>query len=223
MIDFREKDFLVFDFDDTLVVTSEYTHRKYSMAAASIGLEPVGYSEFANPPAISPATDRNPLKRHFIALHGLQHGEPLIQAYVQLPYTPFQKKPGIISASYRLAQRYGLGVVSNRPDDNLKRRVTEVGLIPPFSNVFGFVDGEPQKPDPRVFDKVVPKNIERSRCVYIGNNGEDLETARAAAMDFVGVLNGLKGPEYFIVLGVPKEDILDRIEYIADFILGPEV
>ncbi len=70
-----------------------------------------------------------------------------------------------------------------------------------ISIIQGADETDVHKPDPKVFiptfEKLYGKGIEKSDMVYIGDSLMDMQAARGAGIDFIGVTTGLYGEEEF--------------------------
>ena len=87
---------------------------------------------------------------------------------------------------------YKLAVISNKPNVFTKKLVSEL-FLDEFDYVTGKRDGVPSKPDPAsVFDACKAIGVEPLDCLYIGDSGVDMQTAKAAGIFSVGVLWGFR-------------------------------
>lgn len=124
-----------------------------------------------------------------------------LQSFVKIYDTKYQNKSqpyeGIEKILDILVQKgYILAVNSNKRTDYTNRLVEKLFPKIPFVEVFGERKDIPKKPDPvsalELADlmKLDPKDI-----LYIGDTKTDMETAKNAGMDSVGVLWGFRGEE----------------------------
>jgi phosphoglycolate phosphatase len=108
--------------------------------------------------------------------------------------TPY---PGARDALAELSARgAALGILSNKPDD-IVRRVAEV-LFPDIA--FGFVrgglPGKPLKPDPSsALEGAAALGALPHECAFVGDSDIDMLTAKAAGMLPVGASWGFRGEE----------------------------
>jgi len=100
---------------------------------------------------------------------------------------------GISPLLAQLKQRgFRLAVVSNKPDDFVKKIVTQL-FGGSFDAVIGQREGVARKPDPAsVFEACEAMGIEPQGCLYLGDSGVDMLTAKAAGMFPIGVLWGFR-------------------------------
>jgi phosphoglycolate phosphatase len=95
---------------------------------------------------------------------------------------------GVVGRGLRLA------VLSNKPDSFTQLCVRE--LLPnwAFVAVLGASDAFPPKPDPASAWEIARRlGLAPAECLYVGDSGVDMKTARAAGMFAVGVLWGFRG------------------------------
>lgn len=93
------------------------------------------------------------------------------------------------------------GVVTNKPDAYAQKIVPAL-FGKRFEVVIGQREGVPHKPDPAtVLIACAELGVEASQCVYLGDSGVDMLTARAADMFAVGVLWGFRSREELLASG----------------------
>ena len=86
-----------------------------------------------------------------------------------------------------------LAVLSNKPEDFTRLCVERLLAAWPFDPVFGQRAGVPKKPDPAgALAAACELGLEPAEILYVGDTSIDMRTARAAAMDPVGVLWGFR-------------------------------
>lgn len=100
--------------------------------------------------------------------------------------------PGISELLRALAARgLRLGVLSNKPDEFVRRIAERY-----FPGVFGAVSGPREgrvKPDPGGLRHLLAQlDAPPDRCLYVGDSGVDMETARNAGAQSCGVLWGFR-------------------------------
>ena len=112
-----------------------------------------------------------------------------------------------------------LAVLSNKPDHFTQRCVGELLAKWAFDVVLGASDEFPRKPDPASAIETAKRlGVSVAECLYVGDSGVDMQTARAAHMCPVGVLWGFRGKEELLKYGAqhlidkPSEvlELLDR-------------
>ena len=89
-----------------------------------------------------------------------------------------------------------LAVASNKYQEGAEKVVRHYFPHIPFVVVFGQRDGVPAKPDPTVVFEILDRTgIAVSRTLYVGDSGVDMQTARNAGVESVGVLWGFRSEE----------------------------
>jgi phosphoglycolate phosphatase len=125
--------------------------------------------------------------------------------------------PGIPELISALAERgTKLAVLSNKPDDFTKRVIAHYFKPSPFAIVRGQLPNVPLKPDPTAALQIAQDlAIARAHWLYLGDTNTDMQTARAAGMEPVGVLWGFRDREELVQSGathiVSKPDEVVRI------------
>ena len=98
--------------------------------------------------------------------------------------------------------KYKLAILSNKPHDFTKLIVKELLDCCKFDVVFGERSGIPRKPDPAGAIEIANiLNIPLEECVYLGDTGTDMVTAKSAGMYAVGVLWGFRKADELIKNG----------------------
>jgi phosphoglycolate phosphatase len=103
--------------------------------------------------------------------------------------------PGVAEMLDALTAR-GLkrAVLSNKPDHFTQQCVAELLAPWAFDAVLGASDRFPRKPDPASALEIARQlGVPPAQCVYLGDSGVDMQTARAAGMFAVGALWGFRG------------------------------
>jgi len=147
-----------------------------------------------------------------------------IEAYVQeyarnwnVKTKPYAGVPemldGLVEGGLKLA------VLSNKPDHFTQQCVRELLAKWSFDVVLGASEAFPRKPDPAsALETARRLGVLPAECLYVGDSGIDMQTARAAGMYAVGALWGFRGKEELlregahILIEEPGEilDLLDR-------------
>lgn len=86
-----------------------------------------------------------------------------------------------------------LAVASNKFQSGAQQLVGRFFPGIPFVKVMGGADGVPLKPDPAVlFDIISAAGVTAADTVMVGDSGTDVDTARAAGVDSIGVSWGFR-------------------------------
>ncbi|MCX6891560.1 MAG: HAD family hydrolase [Verrucomicrobiota bacterium] len=92
-----------------------------------------------------------------------------------------------------------LAVLSNKPDYFTQQCVAELLAKWDFDVVLGASDAFPRKPDPTSAMEIARRlGVAPAECLYVGDSGVDMQTARAARMRAVGALWGFRGKEELV-------------------------
>lgn len=89
-----------------------------------------------------------------------------------------------------------LAVLSNKPDRFTQQCVGELLANWAFDAVLGANESFPRKPNPASAMEIARRlGVRPAECLYAGDSGVDMQTARAARMCAVGVLWGFRGKD----------------------------
>lgn len=104
---------------------------------------------------------------------------------------PYPGIPELISA---LTERgINLAVTSNKYESAVRKIIAHYFPEANFRAVLGHVDGMPRKPDPSIVFKALSEfPTPKAEVLYIGDSGVDMETARRACVESVGVSWGFR-------------------------------
>lgn len=119
-------------------------------------------------------------------------------AYYDVHNTDYTRPyDGILPLLERLQQRgIKVAVASNKYDAAAKALVTTLFPTINFAAIEGQKEGVPVKPDPSiVFEILGTTQVQKSDVLYVGDSGVDMETARRACVDSVGVTWGFRSVE----------------------------
>ena len=102
--------------------------------------------------------------------------------------------PGIALLLDELTARgVRVAVASNKYESAVKRLVGKFFPVIEWAAVCGNVDGVPVKPDPSIVFRVLTEcPTPKDEVLYVGDSGVDMETARRACVDSVGVTWGFR-------------------------------
>lgn len=117
------------------------------------------------------------------------------KAYYNDHLTDFSKPyPGIVELLEDLCDRgVKLAVASNKYHEAVQRIIDSAFPGIDFVAVEGQKEGRNVKPDPSiVFSVLAQAHVEKADTLYVGDSGVDMETARRACVDSVGVSWGFR-------------------------------
>lgn len=87
----------------------------------------------------------------------------------------------------------GLAVASNKYQHAVGRLIEHFFPEIPWASVNGHKEGVPTKPDPSIVFEILSKvPTRKSKVLYVGDSGVDMETARRACVDSCGVTWGFR-------------------------------
>lgn len=126
--------------------------------------------------------------------------------------------PGITELLEQLTQRgVALAVASNKYQEATEKIIK--GCLPKFNFVAveGQIEGRHRKPDPSIIFSVLQKfPVAKKEVLYVGDSGVDIECAKRACVESVGVSWGFRSPAELrranadVVISHPAE-ILDHL------------
>lgn len=102
--------------------------------------------------------------------------------------------PGIPEALEELrAAGIALAVASNKYESAVRRLISHFFPNIQFADVCGQTEGIPVKPDPSIIFRILGEcPTPKAEVLYVGDSGVDMETARRAGVDSVGVSWGFR-------------------------------
>lgn len=106
-----------------------------------------------------------------------------------------------------------IGIISTKFRFRIREMVDQHFPKDFFDIIIGGEDVKQAKPDPQGIKKALRQlHRRKSETLYIGDSTVDAETAQAAKVDFVGVLNGMTTREELMVY--PHRQILDNLSLL---------
>lgn len=111
------------------------------------------------------------------------------------------------------SQGVQIGIISTKFRFRIREMVDQHFPKDFFDIIIGGEDVKQAKPDPQGIKKALRRlHRRKSETLYIGDSTVDAETAQAAKVDFVGVLNGMTTREELMVY--PHRQILDNLSLL---------
>lgn len=117
--------------------------------------------------------------------------------------------------SYLAEKKVKMCVLSNKPHDYVGKLTRHFFPSIPFVRAEGQKPNVPRKPDPTVLlSMMADMGTEGVRCLYLGDTGTDMQTARAGGACSVGALWGFRSKEELVkegamILAAHPRDIFD--------------
>lgn len=126
---------------------------------------------------------------------------------------PYPAVPGSIDAIAWFRQKgLPIALCTGNDKENLDYNLRRVGIDPAWFALLKTLDETPHKPDPKVLDIICTTlAVPREHAVYVGDWYPDIEMARAAEIQFIGVLSGSLPLRAFIREGIPPDHILNSL------------
>jgi len=144
-------------------------------------------------------------------------------AYYQQHKTDFTRPyPGIPELlEYLHRQQIRMAVASNKYQQGTEELIHHFFGQSYFSIVLGQRENIPVKPDPTIVEEILNGTgiTDRSRVLYIGDSGTDMQTARNSGITSVGVSWGFRSRQELEENGACH--IVDRPEKIIPLLLSP--
>ena len=183
---------ILFDLDGTLLDTLTDLYHSVNYTLAQFGLPERTREQ------VRWAVGGGALQLLALSLPGLS-GEPeaenllpVYQAhYAQHCQDNTAPYPGVLELLNTLAQRYPLGIVSNKPDAATK---TLCAQFFPGIYALGQRTDIPKKPAPDMLIKAMA-DLGVERCIYVGDSETDVEVAQNAGVPGICVLWGFRDRE----------------------------
>ena len=196
------------DLTDAINVSLEkfgFPARSQEEVKSFLGKGPAHFVNCAVPEGTDAAT-----KQQVLAFY-----EPYYDSHCQIKTAPY---PGIMELLHCLKNRgIQLAVISNKQEPAVKALAARhFGDL--LALAVGTSDSIPCKPNPAaVLSAMGELGVEKSETLYVGDMDVDLNTARNAGIDCVGVAWGFLGRKKLEALGA--ERIADNTEQLLEFIL----
>ena len=183
---------IIFDLDGTLVDSSAFTLKRHELAARKLGLEPPEWGDFRK---LSGNSWHNILKTIWPQVDP----EEFIAVYLTTNVGKYPPVKGAVGAVKSLVGHYRLGVLTGTPGARGREKLVDAGFdLGWFEFVHGEEDLEFGKPDGRAFSKALEiLSLDPKEIVYVGDTANDYASAKAAGINFIGVLTGYGIPEDF--------------------------
>lgn len=104
---------------------------------------------------------------------------------------PYQGIPELLQTLTDMG--VAIAVASNKYQEAVEKIVTHYFPDIPFVAIMGQVEGRPIKPDPSVVFAILNQHpTAKQNVLYVGDSAVDMETARRACIDSVGVTWGFR-------------------------------
>lgn len=191
------KQLVIFDLDGTLLDTIDDLGAAANFALSTNGFPTHDLSEYklmvgngirmlirrALPAYIDPESEVfNKVFRSFVEYYNIHDRDAT---------KPYPGIPELLSSLHALDIK--LAVTSNKYQSAVTELIKHYFGEIPFAAVIGQREGVPPKPDPSVvFEALAECPTPKEMVLYIGDSGVDMETARRACVESVGVTWGFR-------------------------------
>lgn len=86
-----------------------------------------------------------------------------------------------------------IAVASNKYQEAVDKIIAHYFPDIPFAAVYGQIDGRPPKPDPSIVFAILAETpTPKANVLYVGDSGVDIETAKRACVEAIGVTWGYR-------------------------------
>lgn len=112
-----------------------------------------------------------------------------------------------------------VAVASNKYESAVRRLIERFFPDIKFAAVCGNVEGVPTKPDPSIVFRILGEHpAPKAEVLYVGDSGVDIETARRACIESVGVSWGFRPVRE--LTAAYADHIVNKPEELRDLVLG---
>ncbi len=206
---------VIFDYDDTLVMSSRALFGADSETASLLGLEPAGMEKYFS------AWGRPHREMIRILYPGMDYEEYMKTYKTVYKWENVKLAAGVEEALKALKEKgLKLAVLSAKEGAFLEESLKRNRIRHYFDYIHSAESSVYKKPDPRVFDDVVKAlKVHPSETAYVGDMTMDFLAASAAHIRFVGVATGIESAEKLRANGCT--DVISGIRGIGK-LLGDE-
>ncbi len=179
---------IIFDYDDTLVKSSEALYDADCRTAVALGLQTPGRGEYFS-------LWGKPHEDMIKALHPSVDIKTYLAAY-RHNYSPemlelFDDVRPVLQTLVNRGIR--LAVLSAKQGEFLEQHLQHTDIRQYFDYLHSAESSPYKKPDPRVFDDIIAHfGIKPSEILYVGDSTMDFEAATQANLGFVAVATGVQ-------------------------------
>lgn len=210
---------IIFDADGILLLSTEPGIKGLQSAAVRCGLEKPSFQQIKNlwGQNLVKIMDTLSSKMGWTK----EQGDEVLHLFIKMSQTEifYPEQPALVLMLSQLRKRgFRLGVVSNRDYESLAFRF-EQHRIPFdfFEHVHTAVNGNPQKPDPAVFNRFTELGFNPRSTLVVGDSvNDDLAAALAhqPVFKFAGVISGVSSRLDFMRAGLPTSRIFKSVSEI---------
>ena len=209
---------VIFDLDGTLIDSYGAITACFNHARVSLGLPALAEEEVR--PMVGHGLEA--LMEQAVGAEQMAEGVRLFRVrYDTICEARTQVLPGVAATVAELHRRgFRLGVATNKPVRFAERLLRALDLMPPIAAVHGPGGSTPAKPHPAMLQSVLADlDVGRHACVYVGDMGVDVETARHAGLRVWLVPTGSASRAEVDAAGADR--VLDRFEALLPLLPSP--
>lgn len=184
---------IVFDYDDTLVKSSEALYSADSKTAISLGLA-------------------NPTREEYFALWGKPHIEMIKVLHPSISQSQYlgqykkiydpshlelfsEVKPLLKKIAMK---KIKIAVLSSKEKSFLEEHLRYAEISDYVEHIHSSESSKYKKPDPRVFEDIIKHfKTEPSEILYVGDQVADFKAASKAGLQFIAVTTGINNTDDF--------------------------
>jgi len=207
---------IVFDMDDTLVITSKIKYLAHKHAA----------KKFYNLNLTDEDLDRHwgkPFKDIMISLYGkVDNIEKIIENYYSISQDfPLIAHEHAVTVLTKLVKKIPLGLLTAANVRLMSDALSNSGIDQKiFAHIQTSDDTSVHKPDPKVFDPTLKffsgLGINPGEIVYVGDVLDDFYAAKSAGLHFIGIAgNSIPKTEFAKVGAAAVDSLLDLIDHLT--------
>ncbi len=206
---------IIFDFDDTLTLSSKEEHRRHNMIAKKLGHKPSTKNNFFSNAWGMPwetaiqnlhkNADVKAFKESYI-VHFKEHTHRLV---------PGTKKTLQILEK----NNYKIHLLTSRDSASAMVTLKQSGIHAHFDKFHTADHSKVHKPNPKVFTQFLKKhNLKKNQCMYVGDMLLDYEGASKAGLTFIAVLTGSHDKKKFLNADLDAKYIIPSVKYLPQWL-----
>lgn len=218
---------VIFDLDGTVLDTIQDLGEAVNYAFSRHGQPKKTLSEFRMMAGngirnlVSNALPENLRKDEAILSDFVKQFTSYYKAHICDNTKPYDGMPELISDI--IASGATVAIASNKFQEGVEFLTRK--FYPGIDIIYGERPGVPLKPDPACINMIISDvsarkgEIDRSRCVLIGDATSDIQAAATAGISGIGVSWGIRPVSMLLEMGVPEENIAFSVAQLRTMLL----
>jgi putative hydrolase of the HAD superfamily len=182
---------VVFDLDDTLVVTERDRQALLDETTSAVGIDDIGREEYLDTHReVAASQTRAPIFERLLSEDADASPESVATAYREAILDALRPIPDAADLIRELRDSYRVGLLTDGPSRAQRSKLEALGWTDLFEAVAVTGDLPAWKPDERAFQAICDRlDVEPAHAVYVGDRPEiDIAGAAAAGMATVQAL-----------------------------------